>query len=187
MKPEENIMPSEILSDFSAKWCQDLLHSPGLINISTTTRRPHPPADRIVTNTLFSSTFKTDTTIRAWQVLQAKHAHPPNISPAILLLLSLGSGLDGYRATLHGGMLSVIMDQATSMCAILTAGPGAVTAEMKLRYRKSVPLPCVVLCRTVATERQARKIRIRGTIEDGSGAMYCEAEVLCVTETRGKL
>ena len=83
-------------------------------------------------------------------------------------------------------MFGLILDQATSMCSILTAGASTVTAEMKLRYRKSVPLPTVVLCRTVATERQGRKIRIRGAIEDGSGAAYCEAEVLCVTETRGR-
>ena len=182
-----NEISSEKLSDFSAKWCQDLLHSPELINISTTTRRPLPPADRIVTNTLFSATFKTDTTVRAWQSLRAKHTDPPNISPAFFLLLSLGSGLEGYRGTLHGGVSGVIMDQATSMCAILTAGPRAKTAEMTLRYRKSVPLPSVVLCRTVAAKREGRKIWVRGTLEDGTGAAYCEADVLFITETQLKL
>ena len=81
-------------------------------------------------------------------------------------------------------MFGVVMDQATSMCAIFTAGAGTVTAEMKPRYRNSVPLP---LCRTLATEREGRKIQIRATIEDGSGAAYCEAEALCVAERQRKL
>ena len=84
-------------------------------------------------------------------------------------------------------MFGLIIDQATLMCSILTAGAGTVTAVMKLRYRKSVPLPTVVLCRTVVTEREGRKILIWGTIEDGSGAVYCEAEALFVAERQGRL
>ena len=87
----------------------------------------------------------------------------------------------------HGGMFGLIIDQATLMCSILTAGAGTVTAVMKLRYRESVPLPTVVLYRTVATEREGRKILIREILEYGRGAMYCEAEALFVAERQGRL
>ena len=169
-------MSSETLSDFSAQWCQDLLSSPNIINTSTANRRPPPPGDRVVTNTLVSETFKTDSTIRAWQSLQTKTTETPHLSPAFYLLLSLGAGLDGHKGILHGGVLSLIMDQASSICAVMTAGPTAVTAEMTLRYRKSVPLPSVVLCRTVVIRREGRKLWTRGTIEDGAGMVYCDAE-----------
>ena len=158
-------MPSENLSDFSAPWCQTLLNSPDLINISTPTRRPEPPADRFVTNTLLSKTFKTDDTIRAWQCLQAKHTDPSNASPTIFLLLSLGSDLNGYRGILHGGMFGVLMDQIGAICA----GPTMVTAEMTLRYKKSVPLPSVVLCRSVIIKREGRKLWTQGRMENGTG------------------
>ena len=180
-------MSSEKSSDFTAQWCQNLLNSPELINTSTPTRRPHPPADALVTNTLFSQTFKSDTTIRAWQTLQAKRAHPSLASPAFFLLLSLGGGLDSYKGVLHGGMFGVIMDQAASICAITIAGPSAVTAEMVLRYKRSVPLPGVVLCRTVATKRDGRKLWVQGIIEDGVGTVFCEADALFLTKKLEKL
>ena len=180
-------MFTEELSDFSAQWCQDLLNSPDTVNITTTTRRPPPPADKVVTNTCFSETFKSETTIRAWQSLQAKRTHPPNVSPEFLLLLSLGSGLGGYIDILHGGMFGFIVDQATSICAILTAGPTAATTEITLRYKRSVPLPSVILCRSVATKRDGRKLWVRGTIEDETETVYCEADVLFLSGKQEKL
>ena len=180
-------MFSERLSDFSAQWCQDMLNSPELVNISTTTRRPLPPADRVVTNTLLSETFRSATTIRAWQCLQTKRVDPPNASPSLFLLLSLGPGLDGYKGIMHGGMFGFILDQATSISAITTAGPTATTAEMTLHYKKRLPLPSVVLCRSVVTKREGRKLWVRGIIEDGSGAVFCEAASIFVLRNEEKL
>ena len=180
-------MASQKISDFSVQWCQDLLNAPELINTTMKTRRPKPPADKIITNTLFSETFMSETTIRAWQTLQAKHIDSPNISPMFVLLLSLGSGLDGYNKVLHGGMFGVIFDQASSMCAIHTAGPTAVTAGMNIQYFERVNLPSVVLCRTVAIRKEGRKLWTRGTIEDGTGTVYSKADTLHLLEKQGKL
>ena len=180
-------MSSERLCDFSAQWCQDLLSSPNLINTTTTTRRPDHPVDKVVTNSLFSKTLKTETTIRAWQTLQAKHIDGPHASPASFLLLSLGRGLDSYKNILHGGMFGAIMDQATSICAISTLGPTAATVEMILRYKKSVSLPGVVLCITTATKREGRKLWLKSTMENGLGTVFCEAEVLFVVGKEVKL
>ncbi|KAK0510696.1 hypothetical protein JMJ35_007128 [Cladonia borealis] len=165
----------------------NMLNSPKLINTSTTNRRPQPPADRVVTNTLISKTLRSDTTTRAWQALQAKQVDPPNASPSFFLLLSLGPGLDGYNGNLHGGMLGIIIDQATSMCAIGAAGPTAATAEMTLRYKKRSPLPSMVLCRSVVTKWEGRKLWLRGTIEDGAGTVFCEADSVFVTRNEEKL
>lgn len=180
-------MFSEQLSDFSAQWCQDMLNSPDLINRSTTTRRPQPPADRVITNTLLSETFKSDTTIRALQCLQAKRVDPPNVSPSLFLLLSLGPGLDGHKGIMHGGMFGFILDQATGMCAMFTADSAVTTAEMTLHYKQRLPLPSVVLCRSVVTKREGRKFWVRGTIEDGAGAVFCEAASIFVIRNKEKL
>ena len=180
-------MSEEILSDFSAKWCQDLLNSSDVINTTTLTRRPPPPADQVVTNSLFSKTFRSDTTVRAWQTLQAKHITSPNVSPEFFLLLSLGEDLNGYKGILHGGMLGMIADQATSMCAILTGGPKFVTAETQLHYNKSVPLPSVILCRTVATSRKDRKLWTKSVFENGKGTIYGQADVLFLMRSEQKL
>ena len=180
-------MFSERMSDFSAQWCQDILNSPDLINSSTTTRRPQPPADRFITNTLLSETFKSDTTIRAWQCLQSKQIDPPNVSPSLFLLLSLGPGLDGHKGIMHGGMFGFILDQATGMCAMFTAGATVTTAEMTLQYKKKLPLPSVVLCRSVVTKREGRKFWVRGTVEDGAGTVFCEGASIFVTRNKEKL
>ena len=173
-------MFSEALSDFSAQWCQDLLNSPDLVNLSTEDRRPQPTSDRIVPHTLFTETLKSDTTIRAWQVLRAKHAEIDGLSPPVFMLMSLGSGLEGHKGILHGGMMGAMMDYVMSMIALFTAGPNMVTAELNVRYKRSVSLPGVVLCRAKATKREGRKVLIQGTLENGTGTIFCEADSVCV-------
>ncbi|MCJ1230881.1 hypothetical protein MMC12_007555 [Toensbergia leucococca] len=79
------------------------------------------------------------------------------------------------------------MNQAAGICAALTAGPAAVTAEMTLQYKKRAPLPSVVLCRTVAIKKENRKLWIRGTIEDGTGTVYCTAQLLFVIKKQENL
>lgn len=66
-------------------------------------------------------------------------------------------------------MFGFIMDQVTGMCAMFMGGPTVATKEMRLRYRKMLPLPRVVLCRSVVTKREGRRIWLRGGIEDGVG------------------
>ena len=79
------------------------------------------------------------------------------------------------------------MDQASAICAVQTAGPTAVTAEMNVKYVERVPLPSVVLCRTVATRSESRKLWIRGTIEDGLGKVYSTADILYLTKKQETL
>lgn len=180
-------MSTERLSDFSARWCQELLKSPNVIHVNTGSRRPSPPADKIFTNTLFCDTLNSETTVRAWQILQAKRLEPPNVSPETILLLSLGTGLDGYKEILQGGMFGPIFDQAASICAVLLGVPTFTTVEMTMRWKKRVPLPSVILCRTVVTRREGRKFWIRGTVEDESRTPCCEADIVFLRREQEKL
>ena len=177
---DTNIMFSEALSDFSAQWCQDLLNSPDLVNLSTEDRRPQPISDKIVPQTLFTETLKSDTTIRAMQILRAKHADIDGLSPPVFILMSLGNGLESHVGILHGGMMAAMMDYVTSYIAVFTAGTNMVTAELNVRYRKSVSLPGVVLCRAKAIKREGRRVLIQGTIESGTGTIFCEGDSICV-------
>ena len=176
-------MSSKELSEFSPQWCQDLLHSPALINITTETRRPRPPTDIVIINTLFSKTLNTDATVRAYQVLVTKGNDPFTLS----LLLSLDTGLESYKGFLHGGMSCAILDQACGTCAIESAGPTAVTADASFRFKQRIPLPTVILCRAIVTKWVGRKIWIEGFIEDGNGVVFCEAKFLFVTAKQEKL
>ena len=181
-------MFTEQLSDFSAPWCQELLNSPNLIDITTPTRRPEAAAGDMITNSLFAVTLRTETTVRAWKSLRTRQIEGSNLSPTFLLLLSLGSGLGGYKNKLHGGILGAIMDQSHLMCAINAASSPNVTAQLNVRYKNSVPLPSVILCRSVMTKQNGRKIWIQGTVEDGFGTVFCDSEALVViTKEQSKL
>ena len=116
--------------------------------MSTTTRRPHPPAD---------------TTFRASHIPQAKHTDLPNLLPAALPQHAAAGTV--YRATLRDGMFGMLMDQATSMGAILAAGAGTMT-EAAVPKERAVAQCGAVQCRTVAMEKggEGRKIRARGKL-----------------------
>ena len=62
-----------------------------------------------------------------------------------------------------------------------------VTAEMTVRYKKTVALPAVVLCRTVAVKKEGGKLWVHGVIETEPGAENFEAKSLISTEKHGRL
>ena len=171
-------MTTEILSDFSAQWCQDLLNSADIVNVTTVSRGPRPPADKLAPLSLFTQTLRSSTTIRAWQSLQTKRVEAPRLSIEFLLLLSLGTGLGSFKDILHGGVLGAITDQAASICAWNYFSPAVRTKQMLVRYHKSVPLPSVVLARSAAIKREGKQVWVRVTIENGTGMVFSEGDVL---------
>ena len=181
-KNTKSRMFAERLTDFSLPWCQALLNSPHIIDISLPTRRPQG------TNPIINTTLRTEATIPAWKSLRTREIEDPtHLSATHFLMLSLGNGLDGYHNTLHGGMSGVLLDQSNVMCANSVSPPPNVTAQLDLRYKKSVPVPGVVLCRSVVVRREGKKMWVRGTIEDGEAGVYCESESLIIGKGRENL
>ena len=173
-------MTTERYSDFDdLPWCQELLNSPDIKDITIPTRQPPPPADRIITNTLFNKTWRSDTTVRAWKSLQQRNVMGPDAYPENYLLLSLGTGLDSHHKKLHGGACATMLDQAVGITSFEAVGP-TFTKELNVRYEEKVPLPSCVLCRSKVTRRKGRAVWISASIEDGKGKVYCDAEALCI-------
>lgn len=169
----------ECLDDFDVKWCRDLIDSPDFTQVDLPNRRPPPPLDQFLTNTLFAETLMTKTTIRAWVVLKGREIRPGSSSPEFIVLLSLGTGLSGYKDIAHGGLSALIMDQTMNMCTSLTFGPNIVSAETWQKFKQSVKIPGIVLCRTVCTRVDGARIFLETTIEDGAGTVYCEGGGVC--------
>lgn len=175
-------MFTEQLTDFSLPWCQKLLNSPDIIDISLPMRRPEN------TNLVITSTLRTESTIRAWKSLHTRDIQDPtHHSQTFFLVLSLGSGLQGYKDMLHGGIFSVLLDQSNAICILSVTPPPSVTAQMDLKFKKSVPVPGVVLCRSVIVRREGKKLWVRGTIEDGEGTVFCESESFWIAKGKEKL
>ncbi|KAK4150921.1 HotDog domain-containing protein [Chaetomidium leptoderma] len=124
-------------------------------------------------------------------------------------LLDLGEDLWGFRGTLHGGALVVLLDE--TMCAaadnqsrdffvrlhpslnwrLIWAGwcvwvDYAFTATMTTKFLKPVKLPGVVMVRSRVVKVEGRKIYVRGSIEDGDGNLMAESEAMLVDKTPGK-
>ncbi|KAI9738078.1 MAG: hypothetical protein M1818_005506 [Claussenomyces sp. TS43310] len=126
----------------------------------------------------------TRSTVRALQAFYS----PPSAacqSPwgEYLTLVSVGSGLNGHPDTLHGGIISLLLDETLSTPADFHRTPSNTifTATMTVDYKKPVPTPGFVLCRTWADpSSEGRKIRVAGSVEDGEGGIYAVGRALFV-------
>ena len=167
----------EILSDFdNVQWCQDILNDPNIKQLRSNGRLPPPPWDKNAPNTLLNETFRTEKTIRAWVALASREKNNPrHASRDFILLLSLGTGLSGFKDYAHGGFSALILDQAMSICSSLAIGPSGKTIDFWSKFKKPLKIPTIIQCKAVVTKVEGRRAFVISTIEDGEGNVYCEA------------
>lgn len=73
----------------------------------------------------------------------------------------------------------MMLDEVTGQCTAMIFGRGIITAQQNITFKKMIPTPGVVLCRSwLEKEPDGRKIWINGSIEDGSGGVYAVSESL---------
>ncbi|KAJ4300331.1 hypothetical protein N0V88_003004 [Collariella sp. IMI 366227] len=99
-------------------------------------------------------------------------------------LLDLGEDLCGYKGTLHGGALAVMLDE--TMCSAADNQDQfafTVTATMTTTFLKPIKLPGIVLVQSRVVKREGRKVWVRGAIEDANGNLMAEAEAMLVDKT----
>lgn len=165
---------AEILSDFDEPWCWKLINSPLVKEV--------PPRSRIKTSnskfSLFSRTWATEDTVRAFKAFRFENEIKNRLEA--LVLVSLGSGLDGHNGVAHGGTTAVLFDECLSYAAVMHLKPPFVTGEQKVIYKKPVRTPGLILIRCWADKIEGRKIWIKGTMEDGHGGIYALAETLYI-------
>ncbi|MCU0236746.1 MAG: PaaI family thioesterase [Acidobacteria bacterium] len=79
----------------------------------------------------------------------------------------------GWRSTVHGGLLATVLDEA--MIKAAAASGACVTAEITVKYRKPVMTgePCRILSRTVGT--RGRIVLSEARICDAAGQILAQA------------
>lgn len=118
--------------------------------------------------------------------------------PEIVALFSLGPKLNGYRDTVHGGMLAVLLDEVVGFnvdglmgCVEAQETNGArarqYTAYLNTTYKRPVTAPGVYAVESRLVKRDGRKWFLEGRIVGQDGAVYTEAEVLYVKARDGAL
>lgn len=94
--------------------------------------------------------------------------------PEALILVSLGSGIDGATHRLHGGVIATLLDQVMGVLISFSHENTSATAELNVKYKKVITTPTVVLCRARIVREAGRWIETVGWIEDGHGGVFAE-------------
>ncbi|KAH8802903.1 HotDog domain-containing protein [Xylogone sp. PMI_703] len=180
---------------FSAQdWCRPLLTSKDYTLIPTYSRDPKPSTE----DSLTAETLNTPETIRHCLTLYKNPTPETNGRiREIRVLASLQRGLNGGVNLTHGGLLTVLLDDA--MGALIGAinlyesrGRGeaeegldnayTVTAELKIKFRRPVPTPQDVEIVAWMKDRKGRKCYIDGEIRDKNGDVLVGAEALWIVK-----
>lgn len=118
--------------------------------------------------------------------------------PDLVTLVHLGSGLNGFRDTLHGGILATLLDEALGLCvegcravAADLEGEGEgqrtelLTAELTMSYRAPVSTPGVLVIETWVKRRRGRKWFLEGRVVGEDGKVRTEARGLWISARTG--
>ena len=117
--------------------------------------------------------------------------------PDTVALFQLGTKLNGYRDTTHGGLLASLLDEVVgytvdglSSCAEAEQGGASrsrlYTAYLNTMYRKPVS-PGVYAVESRLVKRDGRKWFLQGRIVGAGGVVHTEAEVLYIQSRDGVL
>jgi len=88
--------------------------------------------------------------------------------------VSFPDRLQGWRGTVHGGLLATVLDEILIKAAA-AAGIRCVTAEITVKYKKPAPtgVPCLAAGKILET--RGRIILAESRICDASGTIYAQA------------
>lgn len=183
------LKPGDIARLERIPWAASLLADKSFVLAPTSSRQSKDSGE----DSFMAETLNTDRTVRSWVT---QHSLPaPDEKPAIREIrsfLDVGDGLNGYPATMHGGMIATLLDEVTGV--LLTTnleyektvsgnserGLDAMTAYLNITYKNPLPLPSIVLGQATFTKMEGRKSYVRATLEDGNGKVYAIGEALFV-------
>jgi thioesterase superfamily protein 4 len=185
-----NLMPDPVIPpDFESRpWARAIYSDPALHAFNHPARIQLPSTRE---DTFVARTLNTKDTVESWQSF-IKDPVPSPASPTkheipeVWSIMSLGGGLNGHHDITHGGMVSVILDEAIGTAAQMTRpmDKTTMTAFLRVDYKKPIPTPNVVLCRSWIEKIEGRKLWGRGSIEDGLGNVLALGEALFIIVER---
>lgn len=197
----------------SVPWCRSIIEDSNWIP----TRTPSREVKSNKEDTFFAETLQTSQTIRNCLTLFRRPGVPTSqVSKnpdadfkatatdhpiqEVIILLNLGSGINGYAGVCHGGFVSTILDE--SMGVLITTNLqlkdringwkqiSSFTAYLNIRFERPVPTPGVIMGRCWFERVDRRKTWIQATLEDGAGGVMARGEALFVepkVKEKGKL
>jgi len=93
----------------------------------------------------------------------------------VLARVTLPSQYQGWRGIAHGGIVMALLDEAMAHAAGY-AGHRGVTANVKVRFRRPVPLEQPIEVRGEVTWQRRNVLGVSATVRDAGGAVLARAE-----------
>ena len=87
----------------------------------------------------------------------------------------LGEEYQGGSGFLHGGVIAVLLDEAMGKAARFHA-EHAVTAELRIEYKRPIPVNTEILVEGFVARRDGRQLYHEGEIRNGAGELLARGE-----------
>lgn len=101
-------------------------------------------------------------------------------SNEVWAIITFGDVLNGYPSYVHGGMIATMIDTTFGWLFFACEFPAAMTANLRVDYRKSVAANSTVLLKTKLQESKGRKLHMVATMEDVNGNILAESTCLFI-------
>ncbi|KPI37312.1 uncharacterized protein AB675_1563 [Cyphellophora attinorum] len=203
--------PSKEINYFSSiPWAKQLLHYSNFRPIPTPSRTIDPGTTN---NAFFAKTLAPSESIPSpiinWLLLVKERLQTPPEAPKgtigrtsgsgdgiaarkavdsdFILLLNLGSDLDGFGGVAHGGLLSAVFDELFSLVVefhrqSVTEDRGPLfTMKLTTLFRDKVPTPGQVMVKAWLQAREGRKWLLQGQLCDEKENVLTEGEGIWMT------
>ncbi|CZR52686.1 uncharacterized protein PAC_02563 [Phialocephala subalpina] len=169
----------------SIPWCHTHLSQKSVLQIIVPDRTPLASTE----SAMVRETFNTPSTVNACVTffnykpqpggekgMEERGEDKKNPFLEICALLDVGSGVNGYAKTAHGGFYGVVLDEVMGTAANLQAAQGAFTASLKVDFKRPLYTPSVVLARGQVIKKEGKKLSLKGSFEDKDGNILATSE-----------
>lgn len=86
----------------------------------------------------------------------------------------------GYKDSVHGGIISAILDEVVIWASYASTGSFGVTAELNVRFLKPVPIKKEFIIIGEMIENKGKILTGKGVMKDSSGNVYAQAKAKIV-------
>ncbi|EJD37718.1 Thioesterase/thiol ester dehydrase-isomerase [Auricularia subglabra TFB-10046 SS5] len=105
-----------------------------------------------------------------------------------LAVIHVGRGLCGHDGIVHGGLLAMLLDEASARLALLNLPSHVgVTAHLRMDYKRPVHAGRFIVLRTKLREKKGRKVAVEATVEDLDGTVYVHSSSVFVEPKYAKM
>ncbi|KAK8100938.1 hypothetical protein PG999_011312 [Apiospora kogelbergensis] len=177
----------------SIPWCaQHMRGGASLVVRPPSCRKPLPSGE----NLLFGRTLNTAGAIPAMLEIFRDSSGGGGVIDETKWLLALGPEVNGYPATLHGGIVATVLDECIGGLIPINKERGLIpagnyfTAYLNTQYRRPTPTGSGALlarARLVKVDVAKGKFFAEAHLEDAEGAVLASAEALFVRARGTKL